>query len=79
MKLFAVGTEDPNPDNWNPWNEIELYAAKTRSEALILAGYNSKFPCVEVDMSKAKLIMKMPDYRECGYFDDENDEWTWRV
>lgn len=69
MKLIAVGTTDPNPDNWKSWDEVELYIAKDLEQAIKMAGYfygsgEDCYPAVEVDMTIAKHLMTAPDYVE---------------
>jgi hypothetical protein len=30
MKLFAVGTDKPNPEDWKAWDEVQLYLVEAR-------------------------------------------------
>lgn len=64
MKLFALGVSDPNPINWKPWHEVELWLAEDKQQALELAGYAEKgkpstYPIAEIDMMKAGHLMSM--------------------
>lgn len=53
LKLWAVGTEDPDPDKWEPWNEVAIVVAYTKEEACLL---NNKrdHRAVELHVSKMK-------------------------
>ena len=65
MKLFAVGTREPNPNKWNAWDGVELYIATNKEEAIDMAGnghYDYEYPSVEVDMRMPTFVMSMPDY-----------------
>jgi len=65
MKLIAVGTDDPNPENWRAWDDVVLYLAPSVEEALKLEyphGHAENFPAVEVDASKASFVMRMEPY-----------------
>lgn len=67
-KLFAVGTRDPDPRNWKAWEEVELYIADNKKEALEMGGYhihldeNKYYPCTEIDMSESCHLVSMPEY-----------------
>ena len=61
-KLIAVGTFNPNPEEWKCWNEVELYIADSIWEAISMAGYNCEYPAVEVDMSKSRHLLSMPEF-----------------
>ena len=68
-KLFAVHTDDPNPENWKAWDEVELVIAETPRDAVEMCGMywggdDDHTPVTAVDMTKARRVMKMPDYVE---------------
>lgn len=62
--LFAVGTENPDPAQWKGWNEVELVLAEDKEHALRISGYGPGYPVVEVNMTKAGLVMKMPAWND---------------
>ena len=64
MKLFAVGTSEPNPAKWNVWDEVELYIAESLEKAVEMAGYHYQCPACEVDMTIEQSVMDMPPYIE---------------
>lgn len=69
MKLYAVGTNDPNPENWNAWDDVELVSAESHKQAVDMCGMYWKdedehTPVAEVDMTKARHVMSMPPYIE---------------
>lgn len=61
-KLIAVGTTDPNPLNWEPWNEVKLYIADSVEEAIGLDDRYRKGPAVEVDMTKSQFVLGMSEF-----------------
>ena len=64
MKLFALGTKSSNPEEWEPWDEVELVIAETKGQAVKMCGYNEEYPAAEVDMTKAQKVMSAPAYVE---------------
>jgi hypothetical protein len=68
MKLIAVGTTSPDPSKWRHWDGVELVLAPDLQTARRMQGYHEAFPAVEVDMTKAGLVMKM-----APYIDHDND------
>ena len=64
MKLFAVGTESPNPEDWAPWTEVELVVAETITQARKMCGYSDNYPAAEVDMTKAQIVMRSEPYED---------------
>jgi len=61
-KLFAVGTNNPNPKTWKLWEEIRLYIADSYDEAIKMDGRFHKKVAVEVDMSKSCFVLGMHDF-----------------
>jgi len=57
LKLIAVGTTNPNPEEWTAWEDVELYLAESIEEAVKMAGYHESFMAVEVDMTKKGHVM----------------------
>jgi len=69
MKLFVVGTDKPNPEDWKAWDEVELVIAETPKEAVEMCGLywgsdDDHAPVAEVDMTIARRVIRMPDYVE---------------
>lgn len=62
MKLFVVGTDSPNPEDWRAWTEVELVVAETITQAKKICGYGESYPAAEVDMTKAQIIMRSEPY-----------------
>lgn len=60
-KLIAIGTENPNPEKWTVWDEVRLYIADSVEEAIEMDGGWQKFG-VEVDMSKSRHLLSMPEF-----------------
>jgi hypothetical protein len=60
-KLIAIGTENPNPKKWTEWDEVKLYIADSVEEAIEMDGGWKKFG-VEVDMSKSRHLLSMPEF-----------------
>ena len=58
MKLFVVGSNSPNPEDWGPWTELELVVAETIIQAVRLSGYGVGYPAAEIDMAKAQVLMR---------------------
>jgi len=72
-RLVAVGTKDPDPGNWKAWDDVTLYIAKSKLEAVWMdnqhlteaaAKHNAKENACFVDMSVSQYLMDMPDYIE---------------
>lgn len=70
-RVVAVGTKDPDPHNWRCWEDVVLYIAKSKLEAVWMdnphmteddAKRNAKDNACFVDMSVSQHLMDMPDY-----------------
>ena len=67
LKLIAVGTTKPNPGDWNAWDNVTLYIARSVEDAVRMEYPHIKGkPCCdnacEVDMSRAVRVMVMEPY-----------------
>ena len=60
-KLIAVGTTKEDPKMWNCWEEVAIYVAGSIEEALEMDN-RGRVLAVELDMTKTRLILRMPDF-----------------
>jgi len=65
LKLWAVGTEDPNPENWNAWDQVAIVVAQTKEEAIRLNNLDSPH-AVELIITKMEpgLLVKSEPYEK---------------
>ena len=59
MKLFVVGNESPDPEEWSEWNEVAIVVAETAEEAKKLCAFGEQ-RVAEIPMDKAQLIYQAP-------------------
>jgi len=57
-KLWVVGEDNGNAEDWSIWSEIGLVIAGTKEEAIILDGRGNTKAC-EVDMNKNQVLVQM--------------------
>ena len=64
MKLWVVGENSPNPEEWSIWSEYSLVVAGTAEQACELVGRRA--PATEIPLVKAQVLVKMsePDWGE---------------
>ena len=64
MKLWVVGENSPNPEEWSMWSEFSLVVAETAKQACELDG--RRCSAVEIPLDKARVLLKMsePDWGE---------------
>lgn len=58
MKLFAIGTKNPNPSEWSIWDEVSVLIAEDKDKALLLARENNIYSneICEIDANKAQIL-----------------------
>jgi len=63
-KLIVIGSDSPNPDDWQAFNEVALYLADDIKEASLMHGNKEGdyVEAAEVDMSKSIHLLSMPLY-----------------
>ncbi len=59
MKVYIVGSDSLNPEDWSIWDETAIVIASTPEEAMELA--NGDGPALEVDMNKPQFLMRLPE------------------
>ena len=57
MKLFVVGSDNPDPEKWCAYTEQHLVLAETAKDAVKMFGYHKSFPVAEIDVTKARVLM----------------------
>ena len=57
LKLFVVGSNSVNPENWSGWDEIELVIAQDKSEALqLISGRGHGGKIAEIPLTKSMIL-----------------------
>lgn len=76
MKLYVVGSNSPNPDDWSMWDQVKLVIAENKQRAIEVAyefkvgaltedNYDifNNMPVAEIDLNKEQLLMSEPEPR----------------